>query len=139
MQIIPFSENHRAAIIYLWQQCELTRPWNDPNKDIDRKLAEHPELFLIGIEDNQVIASVMGGYEGHRGWVSYLAVAPDRQHKGYGKEIMRALEEKLLQLGCPKINLQVRTTNTKVIAFYEAMGFKMDDVVSMGKRLINDD
>ena len=80
----------------------------------------------------------MGGYDGHRGWVNYLAVDPDYQHKGFGREIMSALETALKELGCPKLNLQIRTDNEAAIAFYEQAGYKQDAVLSYGKRLIHD-
>ena len=81
----------------------------------------------------------MGGYEGHRGWVNYLAVSPSHQKKGYGRQLMDAIEVKLREMGCPKINLQVRETNLEVIEFYKAIGYDMDHVVGMGKRLESDE
>jgi len=80
----------------------------------------------------------MGGYEGHRGWVNYLAVDPDYQKRGWGKKIMKAVEDKLLAIGCPKINLMVRIDNLSAVSFYEKIGYKADDVIGMGKRLIKD-
>ena len=139
MQIRPFQLADTAAVLDLWQRCGLTKPWNDPQLDIDRKMQVAPELFLVGEFDGKVIASAMGGYDGHRGWVNYLAVDPDLQSGGYGKQMMRHLEKKLIARGCPKINLQIRTSNTDVIKFYQAIGYKIDEVVSMGKRLIPDD
>ena len=138
MNIRPFQESDTETVIALWQACDLVRPWNDPHKDIQRKLQVGPELFLVGEVNGQVIASAMGGYEGHRGWVNYLAVHPDYRRHGYGRALMQVLEEKLLALGCPKLNLQVRESNTAVIQFYEAIGYGNDKVVSFGKRLIPD-
>ena len=139
MNIRSFHPSDTEPVITLWQACGLVKPWNDPHKDIERKLAVLPELFLIGeSEKGTIIGSAMGGYEGHRGWVNYLAVHPDQQGNGYGRILMEALEEKLIALGCPKINLQVRETNLDVIHFYEAIGYKIDRVVSLGKRLIPD-
>lgn len=138
MQIRPFQETDRSAVIRLWQDCGLIVAWNDPNKDIDRKIQLGAELFLVGIRNDEVIASVMGGYEGHRGWVNYLAVDPKHQRQGLAKQLMQALELKLTALGCPKINLQVRNSNTQVLAFYQALGYQMDASVSLGKRLVND-
>lgn len=133
-----FRNDDRDAVIQLWRDCGLVVPWNDPNKDIDRKLARDPDLFFVGEERGRVVASAMGGYEGHRGWVNYLAVHPNQQRNRYGEQIMHHLERELLALGCPKINLQIRSSNTQVIEFYAAIGYKTDDVVSMGKRLIPD-
>lgn len=139
MKIRTFQETDTDAVVALWQACDLVRPWNDPHKDIQRKLQAGRELFLVGEVEGVIVASAMGGYEGHRGWVNYLAVHPDQQRKGYGRVLMRALEEKLLALGCPKLNLQVRQSNTAVIRFYEALGYTNDHVVSFGKRLIADE
>ncbi|MCZ2721414.1 GNAT family acetyltransferase [Marinomonas sp. 15G1-11] len=138
MQIRHFVESDRKDVITLWKACDLVKPQNDPNKDIDRKLKVDPELFLVGMEDGELVASVMGGYEGHRGWVNYLAVSPEAQRKGYGKQIMVAVEESIKQKGSPKINLQVRSSNHKVLAFYRAIGYVIEDVVSFGKRLEQD-
>ena len=88
--------------------------------------------------DGEIIASVMGGYEGHRGWVNYLAVSNEHRRKGYGVVLMRRIEALLLERGCPKLNLQVRRSNESVLAFYHAMGYGEDEVVSLGKRLIPD-
>ena len=88
--------------------------------------------------DGQVVASVMGGYEGHRGWINYLAVDPEHQRQGLGRRMMEEVEKRIRALGSPKINLQVRTSNTDVIRFYESIGYKLDDVVGMGKRLVED-
>ncbi len=139
MHIRRFVSADSDTVIDLWQRCGLTKPWNDPMLDIERKLQVAPELFIVGEIDGQVIASAMGGYEGHRGWVNYLAVDPTLQGGGYGKQIMRYLEKKLIARGCPKINLQIRSSNSAVIKFYEAIGYKQDDVVSFGKRLIADE
>ena len=127
-----------AALVSLWRSCDLVRPWNDPAKDIGRKLAVRPDLFLVGVLDGQIIACVMAGYEGHRGWLNYLAVAPEHQRRGYARAIVDEAERLLRQAGCPKINLQVRNSNRGVIEFYRKLGYSVDDVVSMGKRLEND-
>jgi ribosomal protein S18 acetylase RimI-like enzyme len=138
MQIQSYSPKYEKEVIALWERCNLVRPVNNPQKDIERKLKVNPELFLIGLIDGKVVATAVGGYEGHRGWVNYLGVDPSQQKKGLGRQIMRALEEKLLEKGCPKLNLQVLTTNTEAMKFYERIGYKKDDVISMGKRLISD-
>ena len=133
--IRPCRDADEAAIIELWHKCALVVPWNDPKDDVARKIRVQPELFLVGLLDGRVVATVMAGYEGRRGWINYLAVSPEFQRKGLGRRMMDAAEQKLRQLECPKINLQVRTSNKEVIAFYERMGFSRDDVVSLGKRL----
>jgi ribosomal protein S18 acetylase RimI-like enzyme len=136
--IRQYSPQDEKTVIELWQKCNLTRPWNNPKLDIERKLKVDPELFLVGVLDNQIVATVIGGYEGHRGWVNYLGVEPSHQKKGLGKRLMYEIENKLKALGCPKINLQVRSYNHEALDFYEKIGYKNDDVVSMGKRLIDD-
>ena len=138
MHIRPYQASDEAAVVALWQACDLTRPWNDPHKDIARKLQIHPELFLVGEVQGHLMASAMFGYEGHRGWVNYLAVAPDHQKQGHAKALMQQGEALLLARGCPKINLQVRASNAAVLAFYQSLGYQDDQVVSMGKRLIPD-
>ncbi len=138
MEIRAFLTSDEATVIALWQACELTRPWNDPYKDIVRKLTVQPELFVVGMEGNELIASAMFGFEGHRGWVNYLAVSPAHQRRGHASALMRWGEEALKAHGCPKINLQIRSSNAPVIAFYQSLGYRQDDVVSLGKRLIPD-
>jgi ribosomal protein S18 acetylase RimI-like enzyme len=125
-------------VIDLWNRCNLLRSWNDPKKDIKRKLKVNPELFLLGFIDNKVIATVVGGYDGHRGWINYLAVDPAYKQSGFGKQIMEAVEEKIGALGCPKINIQVRADNKDTLKFYKDIGYKIDKVVSIGKRLEED-
>ncbi len=136
--IRPFTEADTSAVVDLWKLCYLTRPWNDPTKDITRKLTVQPELFLLAEQEGRIIGSVMAGYEGHRGWINYLAVHPDYRRAGLGRQLMAAAEKRLLSLGCPKINLQVRTSNAAAIGFYQSIGFAQDEVVSYGKRLIPD-
>ena len=138
MIIRTFTESDRKAVVELWKACDLTRPWNDPDLDISRKLAVQPELFLVVEQEGEVIASVMGGYDGHRGSVFYLAVSPRHQGQGYGKLLMAKLEELLVAMGCPKLNIVVRATNKNVLNFYDKMGYGTDDVISLGKRLIPD-
>lgn len=138
MQIRPFKMADEQAVVDLWQRCELTRPWNDPYKDIARKLRVQPELFFVGEHDGHIIASAMAGYEGHRGWVNYLAVCPTRQKQGLARQLMAHIEAELLALGCPKLSLQVRETNQSALAFYERLGYQIDASVSLGKRLISD-
>jgi ribosomal protein S18 acetylase RimI-like enzyme len=138
MQIRTFHATDEGAVVELWDECELTRPWNDPHKDIARKLAVQPDLFLVGFVDKAVIASVMAGYEGHRGWMNYLAVAPRFRGRGFGRALVEHVERLLLERGCPKINLQVRASNPAAVAFYRRLGYAQDESISLGKRLIAD-
>ncbi|MCU1403817.1 MAG: GCN5-related N-acetyltransferase [Glaciihabitans sp.] len=139
MLIRVFDPADTEEIVQLWRDSGLVRPWNDPHKDIQRKLTFQPELFLVGESDGVIVAAAMVGYDGHRGWVNYLAVTPDERGHGLGRALMVRAEELLTALGCPKINLQVRAGNDAVIAFYHSLGYAEDGSVSMGKRLIADD
>jgi ribosomal protein S18 acetylase RimI-like enzyme len=139
MKIRPFHETDTEAVVRLWEHCGLTRPWNNPHKDIERKLTTQRELFLVGELDGGVIGSVMAGYDGHRGWVNYLAIAPEHQRKDYGRQLMEQVESQLRERGCPKLNLQVRTSNEWAVGFYARLGYVQDQVVSLGKRLISDE
>lgn len=131
----PYQPAEEAQLVELWQTCGLTHPTNDPNRDIALKLTQLPEGLLVAEHERRIIGSVMAGYEGHRGWINYLAVHPDYQRQGLGRALMQRAEQLLHALGCRKINLQIRKTNTAVIAFYQRIGFTEDAVVSMGKRL----
>jgi ribosomal protein S18 acetylase RimI-like enzyme len=136
--IREYHINDEQQVIQLWYECQLVVPWNNPKMDIERKLKVNPELFLVGELEGKVIASVMGGYEGHRGWINYLAVLPDYQGKGFARQIMTAVEQKLKYIGSPKINLQIRSNNEDVIKFYESIGYVDEHMTSMGKRLSED-
>ncbi len=136
MEIRSFAVEDEKAVIELWQKCNLVRSWNNPESDIKRKLKVNPELFLIGILDGKIVATAIGGYDGHRGWVNYLAVDPAYQKKGFGRQLMAEIEKRLLALDCPKINLQVRSGNTSALEFYRKIGYQDDNVVSLGKRII---
>jgi len=139
MIIRPFEIADTDAVVQLWRDCDLVVPWNDPYRDIERKLEVNPEMFLVGLDQGTVMASAMVGYEGHRGWVNYLAVDPRHRGKGYARQLMDEAENLLLSRNCPKLNLQIRSTNTQAIEFYRALGYELDHATGMGKRLIPDD
>jgi ribosomal protein S18 acetylase RimI-like enzyme len=139
LKIRPFALSDENAVVQLWTDCGLVVSWNNPHRDIRRKLRVQADLFLVGCTGDHIIATVMAGYEGHRGWINYLAVHPQHQRKGVARRMMGEAEAKLRAVGCPKINLQIRSTNTGVIEFYKNIGFKNDDVVSFGKRLEPDE
>jgi ribosomal protein S18 acetylase RimI-like enzyme len=138
LHIRPYQDGDEKDVIQLWHNCNLVVPWNDPKLDIERKLKVNPDLFLVGLIESKLIATIMGGYEGHRGWINYLAVSPQIRRKGVGRKMVEEVEVKLCKLGCPKINVQIRSSNRDVIEFYGKIGFSVDDVVSMGKRLVDD-
>jgi 4-oxalocrotonate tautomerase family enzyme len=134
-KIRPYQAPDESAVIDLWHRCNLVVPQNEPKKDIETKLRVQPDLLFVGTINDRIVATVMAGYDGHRGWIYYLAVDPDHQRKQIGRRMMEKAESKLKKLGCPKINLQVRTSNQAVISFYERLGFSNDNVIGLGKRL----
>jgi ribosomal protein S18 acetylase RimI-like enzyme len=135
MVIRTFKREDEQQIIDLWQECNLTTAWNNPQRDIERKMQDSPELFFVGETDHTIVASCMAGYDGHRGWIYYLAVKPDHQRQGVASKIMNHAEEALSEIGCPKIDLMVRKTNHNVISFYHKIGYNDDPVVVLSKRL----
>jgi len=134
LTIRNYSESDERAVVELWSRCQLVTPQNDPRRDIALKMDFQPELFWVGTVREKIVATIMLGYEGHRGWINYLAVSPDHQKTGFGRYMMEMAEERLKTLGCPKINVQVRTTNLGVIEFYRRIGFGEDKVIGLGKR-----
>ncbi|MGB7327626.1 MAG: GNAT family acetyltransferase [Rubripirellula sp.] len=138
IKVRDFAESDESALVSLWNACGLTRPWNDPALDIQRKICAQPDWLLVGMLNDEIVASAMVGYDGHRGWINYLAVHPSHRQSGVGRLLMSEAEARLRGVGCPKINLQVRRDNLEATAFYEAIGFTQDDVVSFGKRLTDD-
>lgn len=139
MKIRTFSVADTEAVIALWEAAGLTRPWNDPHLDIARKLTVQPELFVVAVDDKErIVGSVIAGYDGHRGWMNYLATAPDQRGIGIGRALVEHVEHALTAMGCPKVNLQVRTGNERTIDFYRHLGYEVDDTVALGKRLIAD-
>ena len=138
LNIRAFEVADEADVVRLWYACDLVVPWNDPAKDIQRKLHVQRDLFLVGFSNARLVATVMCGYEGHRGWINYLAVAPEHRRRGFGRRMMEAAEAGLRELGCPKINLQVRRSNEQAVNFYRSLGFIQDESISLGKRLLHD-
>lgn len=136
--IVPYQPKYKKEVIALWETCNLTRPWNNPGLDIERVMKVNPDLFLVGIVEGKVVATVMGGYDGHRGWAYYLGVDPSCRLRGLGRRMMETLTGKLLAMGCPKINIQVRDDNPEALAFYEKLGYTPDNVLSIGRRLVKD-
>ena len=139
MSIRAFDPAETESVVALWETCGLVRPWNDPRKDIARKLLVQPELFRVLEEEGRVAGTAMVGYDGHRGSVYYLAVDPALRGRGFGRLLMAEAERLLIDIGCPKINLQVRAGNEAVIGFYAGLGYAEDAVANLGKRLIPDE
>jgi ribosomal protein S18 acetylase RimI-like enzyme len=135
-----FDVRDREAVIALWRDvfpeyADVSRPQRNPALSIDNKMKMQPELFFVGVVDGAVIGTVMCGYDGHRGWVYSLAVAASLRGRGFGATLMRHAESELAALGCPKVNLQIMAFKTELRGFYEKLGYRMDEVVSLGKRL----
>lgn len=140
MRIRPFQPEDTEPIIALWEAAGLTRPWNDPRKDIARKATVQPELFVVAEDDSgRILGSVMAGYDGHRGWMNFLATQPDSRGLGVGRDLVAHVEAELRARGCPKVSLQVRTANAQVVDFYRRLGYEVDDTIALGKRLISDE
>jgi len=138
LKIRSFSEEYTELLIELWTEAGLIKPWNDPYKDILRKMDEDPSMFFIGLNEKELIASCMVGYDGHRGWMYYLAVKKKHRNKGYAKQLVNYAEQVLKDQGCPKVELMVREDNTDVIDFYSIVGYNVETVKVMSKRLIPD-
>jgi ribosomal protein S18 acetylase RimI-like enzyme len=138
VEIRSYLDSDEAAVAALWREVFPGSPtWNHPETDIQRKLAVQRELFLVAVLDSEIVGTAMGGYDGHRGWVYYVAVSPRHRRQGIGTALMAGVEERLARIGCPKINLQVRASNDQVVSFYERLGYKVEERVSMGKRLLD--
>lgn len=148
MQIRPYAEPDEAAVLALWEDAGIARPWLDLRAEIPEKLRRDPQLFLVAVEnvgpgaptagargDERIVGAVMGAYDGRRGWLYHLAVAPDRQRLGIGSALVRAAERAMAEIGVAKVNLQVRAENAAVIGFYAKLGYRDEDLKCMGKRL----
>ncbi len=139
MIIRTYNPKDESQIISLWKECNLVVAWNDPAKDIERKCDENPDLFFVGVFNGEIVGSCMAGYDGHRGWIYYLAVKPEFQKKNFGQQLVEHAQTVLISLGCPKINLMVRKTNKKAINFYKTIGYNDDPVIVLSKRLVKDE
>lgn len=138
-KIRTFRADDATDIIDLWRECGLIVPWNNPQTDIERKYADSAQMFFVGELKNELVASCMAGYDGHRGWIYFLAVKTSQRRKGLASILVKHVEAELVKLGCPKVELMVRKTNSKVIAFYKSIGFDPDPVIVLSKRLIEDE
>lgn len=136
MEIRPYKESDEQGVAQLWREVFPDSPaWNRPEDDIHRKLAIQRELFLVAEIEGEIVGTAMAGYDGHRGWVYYVAVDPGQRRKGIGAALMWQVELELAKIGCHKLNLQVRSSNQDVVAFYKKLGYDIEDRVSMAKRL----
>jgi ribosomal protein S18 acetylase RimI-like enzyme len=136
MHIRPYQDTDEQAVIALWSEVlPDSAPHNDPATALRKKREFERDLFFVAVVDEAVVGTVMGGYDGHRGWVYSVAVGPRHRRQGIGAALVRRLETALGERGCLKVNLQVRASNAEVIAFYEKLGYGVEERVSMGKRL----
>ena len=134
-----YQESDEPQVVKLWQQVFPNSPsWNDPLEDIKRKLSVQRELFIVAMYGEELVGTALAGYDGHRGWVYYVAVNPNLRRCGIGAALMRYVEKDLAEMGCPKLNLQVRAENREVVAFYESLDYNVEERVRRGKRLTQD-
>ena len=139
LTIRNYHNSDEEPIIDLWFECGLAVPWNNPKQDIERKMDDDPDLFLVCEIKGRIVGSCMAGYDGHRGWIYYLAVKSEYQKQGIASRLVREAEHRLLKIGCPKIDLMVRKSNKDAISFYYKIGYKEDPVVVLSKRLYEDE
>jgi len=137
--IRTFRPDDESDVINLWRQCGLIVPWNNPETDIQRKLSTSPNLFYVGVLDGELIASCMAGYDGHRGWIYFLAVKSAHQRQGFASRLIDHAESELIKLGCPKVELMVRKSNNNITSFYQSVGYDTDPVMVLSKRLTEDE
>lgn len=130
-----FQPGDEDALIGVWRECGLLRSWNDPREEIAGNQQSPSGRLFVATSGDELAGSVMAGYDGRRGWINYLAVLPRHRRQGLGTALMATAEGYLTELGCPKVNLQVRESNPDVVGFYVALGYLNDHVLSMGKRL----
>ena len=140
LSIHRFDASDTDAVVALWQQAfpeyrDVTRPQRNPHLSIANKLATQPELFFVAVLGERIVGTVMGGYDGHRGWMYSLAVDESLRRHGIGTRLVAHVEQALTERGCPKLNLQILSAKTELRAFYEALGYRADAVISLGKRL----
>jgi ribosomal protein S18 acetylase RimI-like enzyme len=130
----PLEDGDVAEVIALWTACGLVRSWNDPERDIAFARGRNSSEILVGVAEDKIVSSVMVGHDGHRGMLYYVSVTPDLKGQGIGRATVRAAEAWLKERGIWAINLNIRTENTRVQAFYAALGYEPRDVIVMGRR-----
>ena len=136
IDIRPYRMDDELEVIQLWKKVFPETPLhNDPLRDIQRKLKIQPGLFLVAVKEHLLVGTAMAGYDGHRGWIYYLAVDPAYRRNGIGTALMKKAEGLLAQMSCPKLNLQIRADNSDLQAFYEKLGYSVEERISMGKQL----
>jgi ribosomal protein S18 acetylase RimI-like enzyme len=128
------NQSHRSQVIALWRAVfAYETAHNRPDLAIDKKLAVNDDLFFVALADNELVGTIMAGYDGHRGWIYSVAVSPSHQRRGIGSQLVSHAERALIARGAVKINLQIMGGNEAVTAFYESLGFSVEKRISMGK------
>ena len=136
IDIRPYERIDEEEVIELWRSVFQDMPaHNNLANDIGAKLTIQPELFYVAVLDEKIVGTAMSGFDGHRGWVYYVSVHPEYRRRGIGTDLMKIVESTLVEYGCPKLNLQIRADNAEVQSFYESLGYRVEDRISMGKRL----
>ncbi len=140
MDIVTLDQHAATSAVTLWQACGLTRPWNDPYADFTRAV-EGPSSAVLGTYDagGTLIGTAMVGVDGHRGWVYYVASAPDHRGEGIGRALMKAAEDWIIERGMPKVHVMVRRSNTAVVGFYDSLGYEEQDTLVLGRRFDGSD
>lgn len=139
MEVRPYARTDEDSVVALWSDVfDNMPPWNHPQTNIKRKLKVQPQLFVVATIEGFLVGTAMAGFDGHRGWVYYLAVSPQHRRQGVGTLLMRRIERDLANVDCPKLNLQVRAHNEQAVKFYQALGYTVEERVSMGKLLVHD-
>ncbi|MFQ5606379.1 MAG: GNAT family acetyltransferase [Candidatus Zixiibacteriota bacterium] len=139
LTIRPYQDSDEDAVVSLWREAfPNASARNDPRMNIRMKLAFQPELLFVALKDGELVGTVMAGYEGHRGWANFAAVRKKLRRSGIGVALMKHAEQELRKIGCIKLNLQVRKTNAEVIRFYETLGYNVEEIVNMGKTLVDE-
>lgn len=139
IEIRRYQDSDEDAVISLWEEAfPNDPPRNEPLSNIKMKMTYQPYLFFVALLDGELAGTVMAGYEGHRGWVNFMAVSKTFRQCGIGAALMKHAEKELRTIGCIKLNLQIRTGNSEVVEFYEALGYHVEEIISMGKTLVDD-
>jgi ribosomal protein S18 acetylase RimI-like enzyme len=136
VDIVTYRDEYFGGVKTLWQEAfPEDPPWNTPEIAIPAKMATQPDLFVLATDGATVIGSIMAGYDGHRGWLYFVAVLASHRRRGVATALVREAERRLQMCGCAKINLQIRPSNAPVVEFYKSVGYEIEARISMGKRV----
>jgi ribosomal protein S18 acetylase RimI-like enzyme len=136
MDVRSYREGDFDGIDALWNEAfPDDPPWNRAGYAVPAKLAFQPDLLFVAVDRDQIIGSAMAGYDGHRGWLYAVAVRQQHRRDGLGTMLVRKAEDALRDLGCRKINLQVRTTNEAIVRFYQRLGYLVEERICLGRHI----